>query len=57
MMGLDTKVEIARAILKLFSPFLNNDQHCTRRGWWEPGTGKRAVDGWLRLIVSQNYCN
>lgn len=56
-MGLDTKVEIARAILKLFSPFLNNDQHCTRRGWWEPGTGKRAVDGWLRLIVSQNYCN
>lgn len=56
-MGLDPKAEIARAILKLFSPFLNNDQHYTRRGWWEPGTGKRAVDGRLRLIVSQNYCN
>lgn len=50
------KLGTARAIMKLFSPFPNTYQHEPHGDQWEPGSGKRAVDILLRLMVSQNYC-
>lgn len=54
-MGSDPKLEIAGAVMKLFSPFANNYQHFPHRDQWEPGTGKRTVDTLLRLIFSYSY--
>lgn len=50
------KLGTSRAIMKLFSPFPNTYQHEPHGDQWEPGSGKRAVDILLRLMVSQNYC-